>query len=411
MVAAMKPAVLMVAYACDPGGTGEHWLGWGWAEQAAQAFQLDLITTSRAKTAVSKSCAALGIVPHFIDSPAWLRRLTEAAGGSWFRKLAWQGKVGRLAAQLHRERSFALVHQTTFHTFRVPFAAARLEIPSVWGPIAGGESVPPGFEALLGSARHAERGRQLSNRLWLQSPAVCRSLRAASRLFVSNRTTLDFLPSDCRAKSTVVPPNALRPADEAYFRPPGRPAANADGVFRLLYVGNCVSTRSIPLVLEALRHSGLQDFELSVVGNGPALAGWKRLAGTLGLAAKVNFTGKVAYAELGKFYETADVLVFPALRDSGGSSLLEAMARYVPVVCLDWGGPGEMLDAQSGVKIPVTTAEETVQRFGAALAQLRRTPALRQQLAEAARQRAEACFRWQSKRELLERTYSSLIRK
>ena len=32
--------------------------------------------------------------------------------------------------------------------------------------------------------------------------------------------------------------------------------------------------------------------------------------------------------ELEKFYETADVLVFPALRDSGGSSLLEAMAAH-----------------------------------------------------------------------------------
>ena len=43
-----------------------------------------------------------------------------------------------------------------------------------------------------------------------------------------------------------------------------------------------------------------------------------------------------------------------------GSALLEAMARSVPVICLDWAGPGEMVDANSGVKIPVLNPGETV---------------------------------------------------
>src|SRR5215475_9173384 len=116
-----KPRVLMIAYACDPEGSGEHWLGWGWAQQAANNYQVDLITTPKARLAVESSARPVGITPHFVEGPASVRTITEGAGGSWLRKLAWQKRVWRLAAELHRQKAFHLVHQTTFHSFRMPF--------------------------------------------------------------------------------------------------------------------------------------------------------------------------------------------------------------------------------------------------------------------------------------------------
>jgi glycosyltransferase involved in cell wall biosynthesis len=405
----MKSRILMIAYACDPRGSGEHWLGWGWAEQAARRFEVDLITTPKARAAVEESSRPLGITPHFVEVTPWLRKLTETLGGSWLRKLSWQKRALALATALHREKDFALVHQTTFHTFRTPFRAAQVIAPSVWGPIAGGERVPPGFGRFLGEARFAEFGRHLLNRIWLHVPAVKRSLRKASVLLVSNHTTLDFLPAACRAKSRIVPPNALRPEDE-HWGAPAHPAQANGTPLKLLYVGNCVATRALPIVFEALRLSGLVDFEFSVVGGGPALDSWRKQAQELGLEAKVKFAGKVPYAQLNQYYAAADVLVFPALRDSGGSALLEAMARYLPVICLDWAGPGEMVDALSGIKIPVREPQETIKAFAAALNRLHQDRALRASLALAARARAQALFRWDAKRELLEEIYERLIR-
>jgi len=404
----MKPRVLMIAYACNPRGSGEHWLGWGWAEQASRSYEVELVTTPKARAAVEESSRAAGIAPHFIDVPEWLRSLADRGWASWSRKLAWQKRVARLARALNREKKLSLVHQTTFHTFRVPFLAAGLGIPSVWGPIAGGEHVPPGFGCYLGPARWTEKGRTLVNRFWLQTPAIQRSLRQASVLYISNRTTLDFLPPRFRAKCRIVSPNALRPEDQQWVCPPAEAAAGG-AAFRMLYVGNCVPTRAIPLVLEALLQARLGDYELTVVGDGPALAHWKRRAAELGLAANVRFAGKVPRAQLDAFYARADVLVFPALRDSGGSALLEAMARGVPVICLDWAGPGEMVDETSGIKVPVSTPEAAVGAFAAALARLQREPALRTRLARAARARAEARFGWDAKRQLLEETYLKLI--
>ncbi len=408
----MRSRVLMIAYACNPRGSGEHWLGWGWAEQAARAYQVDLITTTNGREAVQERAAECGIQAHFVGLPDGFRRLTGHLGGagSWLRKIVWQSGAARLAESLHRQSPFALVHQTTFHTFRVPFLAARLAIPSVWGPIAGGEYVPPGFSRYLGTARFSEFSRKSINRLWLQFPPIKKSLRRASTIFVSNRTTLDFLPMAVRNKCQIVPPNALRPEDENR-QTEARSAKTGSRPLHLLYVGNCVATRAIPLVFDALAQSGLSEYKFSIVGGGPALPLWKQSADRLGLAAKVEFVGKVPYEKLPAYYAAADALVFPALRDSGGSALLEAMSRNLPVICLDWAGPGEMVDSKSGIKIPVDEPNQTVKILAEALIRLSKDPAWGVSLACAARERAQALFRWDAKFRLLNSCYERLMEK
>src|ERR1041385_3822010 len=405
----MKPRLLMVAYACDPKGGGEHWLGWGWAEQAARSFEVELITTPKARASVEAACAPPGIKAHFVEVPRSLRKITELCGASWLRKIAWQKRVGKLAMALHRQRPFAAVHQTTFHTFRSPFSAAALPVPSIWGPIAGGEGIPPGFEKFLGTAKSSERTRQVANFAWLEMPSIQRSLRNASALFVSNHTTLEFLPASVHAKAQVVPPNALRPEDDLWQ--PRSTIRDWNSPLQLLYVGNCVATRALPIVFEALKRSASREYELTIVGSGPALRHWQKLVADMGLSNTVRFIGRVPLEKIDSFYGGADALVFPALRDSGGSAVLEAMARYVPVICLDWGGPGEMLDSESGLKVPVRTPGEAISGFTHALVRLRNDPELGQKIASSARRRAEKLFSWQAKRILLETTFERLSSK
>ena len=403
-----RPRVLMIAYGCDPHGGGEHWLGWGWAEQAARTCEVDLVTTPRAREAILTRGSELGITPHFVQTPTAVRVMSESLNVNWWRKLAWQKQVLRLASQLHAQKRFQLVHQTTFHTFRVPFLAAGLGIPSVWGPIAGGERVPKSFEHYLGTARHGEAARNIINRLWLNFPSVRRSLEKATMIFTSNRVTKEFLPSRSHHKCRIVPPNALRPTDETFTRPEAR-GQSADSTFKLLYVGNCVPTRALPIAFDALQKSGMTNFQFSIIGDGPAIPAWRNRVFELNLQTKVKFVGRVPHSELATWYAESDLLVFPALRDSGGSALLEAMSRFVPVICLDWAGPGEMVDSNSGVKIPVQDPQTTVSAFATELKSLANDPQRRATLAQGGRDRALSLFRWESKRKVLEETYQSLM--
>jgi glycosyltransferase involved in cell wall biosynthesis len=85
------------------------------------------------------------------------------------------------------------------------------------------------------------------------------------------------------------------------------------------------------------------------------------------------------------------------------------MSLGLPVVCLDWAGPGEIVDASSGVKISVADPTRTVAEMAAAFARLRDEPAWRASLAAGAVARANT-FTWEAKRRVLEATYRRLIR-
>src|SRR5438874_10420063 len=68
----------------------------------------------------------------------------------------------------------------------------------------------------------------------LNLPSIKNSLRAASVLFVSNHTTLGFLPPKIHPKCVVVPPNALRPQDERSEEHTSELQSRRDLVCRLL---------------------------------------------------------------------------------------------------------------------------------------------------------------------------------
>lgn len=184
----------MIAFACNPAGGGEHWLGWGWAEQAAKFCDVTLLTWDRFSREIELQAPAAGVRAVYVGVPAWVNWLGDRSGaGRWLRQVIWHRRAAAIAARLHAEEPFALVHQTTFHTFRIPFRAASWGIPAVWGPVAGGEACPKGFGPWLGNLRTVESSRHITNRLALAQPAVRRSLRAARVIFVSNQTTLNFL--------------------------------------------------------------------------------------------------------------------------------------------------------------------------------------------------------------------------
>ncbi len=402
------PKVLMIAYACNPEGTGEHWLGWGWAEQAAKNHCVHLVTTTNAREAVERHAKLHGIQPHFVPLSDRVRSWTNPFGrlGAWARKLIWAYHAAGLMDRLHAQEKFALAHQTTFHTFRVPFLATRLGIPSVWGPLAGGEYIPFGFYKFIGPLFLPESVRRLFNNIWLGLPVVQRTLAHTNVIFVSNHTTMEYLGQQIAGKCIVVPPNAMRFEDEQ--KPPDI-RVRTDPTFRLLYVGNALATRAMPLAFAALARAKMTDWELTIIGGGTGLNFWKREARRFQVEGQVKFLGQLPHTELARHYQAADLLVFPALRDSGGSALLEAMSKGLPVICLDWAGPAEMVTAESGVKIRITTPDQTIQEFADALVRLRDDPEGRLRLGVAAARRAREHFTWAAKRTLLEDTYRKLL--
>ena len=57
-------------------------------------------------------------------------------------------------------------------------------------------------------------------------------------------------------------------------------------------------------------------------------------------------------------YGAYHAFLFPSLHDAGGMVILEAWAHGLPVICLDLGGPGKMVDPTCGRVVPVANCSE-----------------------------------------------------
>ena len=115
-----------------------------------------------------------------------------------------------------------------------------------------------------------------------------------------------------------------------------------------------------------------------------------KLAEELRLSQIVEWVRWVPHTLVREYYRSADVFLFPSLRDSGGMAVLEAMAHGLPVVCTDLGGPGVIVNQDCG-RVVFTgrkSREQLVSGLVDALREIATTPALHDSLAAGASARA-----------------------
>ena len=96
----------------------------------------------------------------------------------------------------------------------------------------------------------------------------------------------------------------------------------------------------IPTALRAFAgvHQKLPQARLTVAGSGPELANLQQLSKALGIAAAVNFCGRIDNDQMNALYASADLMLNPSTVDNMPISILEAFASTVPVVSTDVGG-------------------------------------------------------------------------
>jgi glycosyltransferase involved in cell wall biosynthesis len=282
----------------------------------------------------------------FPEVPAWpLRPGVEPV---WERtyNLLWQWVALRHAWSLERQVRLDAIHHLTWGGVRAPTFLGSLKAPLIVGPIGGGETSPPALRhGLAARSRTIERMRDLSNASITVNPITRVGLAQAKVIFVKTPDTQRILTAAMQRKSRTFLELTLRRSQLGSPRGPRR------GPPRLLYAGRLLYWKGVHIAIRAFAQllPRMPEARLTVVGKGPEGERLKAEAKDMNLGDRIEFIPWLPQQELFALYGSHDLFVFPSLHDSSGNVVLEALSHGLPVMCLDLGGPRQIVTSQSGI--------------------------------------------------------------
>ena len=378
--------VLVIAEACNPQWTSVPLVGYNMTRALAARADLKLTVVTHVRNRPALSGDPLGCLAdvHFLDTE-WiakpLHRLSRWLRGgeglgwtidtalAWPSYIAFEHEVFRTFGPRLDRGEFDLIHRVTplSPTIGSPLAGLT-DVPMVVGPLNGGLPWPEQYRNLR--AREKEwlapfRGAYRS------LPWHASTYRRLKGVIAGSRHTAREVPRTYRGQRFYLPENGVDPdrfpIADGWPEPRGR--------FRFVTVGRLVPYKGMDLILEALHGSPeLSDAELAVVGDGPERGRLEAIARDLGLGDRVRFLGWVDQRSLAGELRAAQAFVFPSLREFGGGVVLEALASGLPAVVVDYGGPGELVDPECGILLPMVPRERLIPLLREAMEHLAGNP-------------------------------------
>ncbi len=356
--------ILLSAYACEPNQGSEPGIGWSWATELLKlGHEVWVITREYHRPPIECELAKSVENPKlkfiYYDPDYWDLRwdVGKKPKGLFLHYFLWQWGAYRYAREVHASEKFDLVHHITYGSFRLPSFMGNLGVPFIFGPAGGGESAPwrlrfgyP-FKGLI-----ADMLRDVMNQLVRFDPFMRYTFNKADYIYATSSQTKALIPKKYHSKTNISlaigMPNLLSKSVVNGKRP-SKP-------FRIVYVGRFLYWKGMHLGLRALAlalEDG-HDIRLTMIGDGQDKKNWVGLSEKLNIEDKIDWVGWLDIKESARIYSECDILLFPSLHDSGGMVVLEAMAHGLPVICLNIGGPGVMVDNSCGRVIEVDGLNE-----------------------------------------------------
>jgi glycosyltransferase involved in cell wall biosynthesis len=276
----------------------------------------------------------------------------------------WQTEVGRADQVISlRYPSYAIRHHPHVcwlnHTIR--------EYYDLW----------PRFSATLSTAN---RVKERIRRAGLHTVDRWLLTRNVDQVVAQSATVQKRLASDFGIAANVVWPPA-----------PQRPYRCDDYGDYVFTVSRLVPPKRVDLLVRALAEPVALSVRAVIAGDGECRPSLERLASSLGVANRIEFTGHLPESELIGHLARCRAVSFTPLQEDYGFVTVEAFAASKAVItCRDSGGPAELVD--DGVT--GLLADPTPDSLAAALARASNDTGLAQRMGAAAKTRASA-LTWQ----------------
>jgi glycosyltransferase involved in cell wall biosynthesis len=413
--------VLAIAYACNPERGSEDGVGWGWVSHIAERHQVLVITADFQRPAIERWQAAnpearqrigFAYVPsrpwHYRPEGTWLK--IEVSIFKPLMNLAyqhWLGEALRVARNEARNEQFDLVHLITYVGYRFPGKFWTIGLPFVWGPIGGMENTPWRLLPLMGFRGAVFYAfRNIVNSLQLRFLSGPKSAFAAGDgcAIAATSGIQAAISKHYKSSSTVIcevgPPDI--PSSQPLLRESRAPLV-------ICWSGTHLPGKALPLLLRALATLRPEiGWRLKVLGDGPCMRKWRRIAERLGIDSRCEWQGWISRSESLAQMRASHAFAITSLKDLTSTVALEALSLGLPVICLDHCGFADLVTADCGIKIPAGSPKEIYTGFAAAVEQLWSDESERRRLAAGAVARTQQ-YSWRNKLDALDDVYRSAV--
>ena len=340
--------ILISAYVSEPGAGSEYGVGWMVPTTIAKMqpqHQIYVLTRSRCKEKIEQALTTMQLPNlHFLfyDIPKWMFYKDEMHSnwGEQINYLIWQLLIRKYIKKHHKKIGFDVIHHLTFNQYRTPSPGFWLDIPFVFGPIGGAETIASAFW------RDLEKHSQRKERIRLKGKDL-----KVFKWFTTRRNNRKMIICSCEENVKRLSPYAkgceIRLIPALAYTPEDFPSDNnatIDNGFVMVYAGKAWDWKGIHIFLKAVKKAladnGIDDWRVKLIGirfkeEQEKVTGWVK---ELGLSERVSLVPFIQRAELLQLMSTCSLSVYPAFRDSGSMSVLEASALGCPTICFNAGG-------------------------------------------------------------------------
>jgi glycosyltransferase involved in cell wall biosynthesis len=343
----------------------------------------------------------------YFDLPRWALSWKRGQLGIELYYDLWHRLTRRIVRDLDREVGLDLTHHVTFGRYWGPTSLAYISRPFVWGPVGGGETAPAAFRADFGwRGRTYESLRHTARRCGEWAPSVRRTARrAALGLAVTPETRARMLALGTKHVELF---SAMGFDRVSYDYLANLPSPSSVPL-RFISIGRLLHWKGFHLGLKAFAAAAIPHSEYWIVGDGPEASNLANLVRTLGLESRVRFCGAQPRTKALEMLAASHVLVHPSVHDSGGWVCLEAMAAAKPVLCLDLGGPAQIVTDTTGVIVAAENPGQSICDLAQAMTQVGTNAEVRRMMGDAGRARVRHEFMWEQKGQRLDDLYASVL--
>lgn len=374
--------ILISSYAAEPNAGSEYGVGWMVPTTMAKNYpehSIYVLTRSRCKEKIQKEETELNLPNlHFLyyDIKKWMTYPNEMQSkwGEQINYILWQIGCKAFIRKKHETIKFDIIHHLTFNQYRTPSPGFWLDIPFVMGPIGGAECINPVFwQDLDKNTRQKEiirrKGKDLKIFSWFnhrnnnKKIILCSCKDNFLRLKpYAGKSILKLMPAIAYDKRDFEVENILSKNNER--------SANSNQEFEMIYAGKAWDWKGLKIFLNAVKFAFAntrlnRPWKIKLIGirfkeEQERVQNWIK---EFGLENNVILIPFIQRSELLKLMKNCSLSIYPAFRDSGSMSILEASALGCPTICFEAGGqdifPDDIL-----IKIPVDdTYEKTLMNF------------------------------------------------